>query len=80
MPSADFKKDCIALMVDGENDVVHAARRLENGHWTSKLGQWEDIEHDDLASIEGGEYGCVAAFLERDCSQQEPVARGGPTP
>src|SRR5437016_6126236 len=23
----------------------HAARQLPNGRWTSKLGEWEDIEH-----------------------------------
>lgn len=64
-PSPDPRSECIALLVDGDGDVVHAARLLGNGRWTSKLGQWEDIEHADLATIEGGDYGKVATYLER---------------
>jgi hypothetical protein len=55
----------VALFVDGDGDVIHAARQLPSGKWTSKIGLWEDIEHDDLESIEGGEYGRVGAVLRR---------------
>jgi hypothetical protein len=58
----------IALFVDLDGDVIHAARQLPDGRWTSKLGEWEDIEHDDLAALEGGDYGRVAAVMKRSAS------------
>ena len=44
---------------------THAARQLESGKWTSKLGDWEDIEHESLEAIEGGSYGSVGVVLRR---------------
>lgn len=66
-PGVEF----VALFLDRDGDVVHAARKLADGRWTSKLGQWEDVVHDDLAALEGGEYGEVGALLQRK------VARSG---
>lgn len=43
----------------------HAARQLESGAWTSKLGPSHDIEHDALSGVEGSEYGSVAKILRR---------------
>ena len=51
---------------DGE--PTHAARQLGDGRWTSKLGKYEDIEHDSLDALNGegfGEYGSVALFMVR---------------
>ena len=47
------------------SEPTHAARQLESGYWTSKLGPQEDIEHFDLKSIEGKHYGKVAVILKR---------------
>lgn len=44
---------------------THAARQLENGHWTSKLGPCEDIQHFALASVNGPVYGAPVAFMGR---------------
>lgn len=38
-----FKK--VALYIDDSNQVTHAARQLDNGDWTSKLGKLYDIKH-----------------------------------
>jgi hypothetical protein len=46
-------------------EVSHAARQLSNGKWTSKLGDWDDIEHDTLEALEGNFYGKVAQILKR---------------
>ena len=50
------------------NEVRHLARQLDNGLWTSKLGNLQDIEHS-LESLEGGdgsyEYGQVTHFFKR---------------
>lgn len=44
---------------------THAARQLSNGKWTSKLGKWEDIEHDSPEDVAGGIYGEVLQFMKR---------------
>lgn len=43
----------------------HAARQLQNGKWTSKLGRAEDIEHESPEDLAGGMYGNVATFMRR---------------
>jgi hypothetical protein len=43
---------------------THAARQLEDGTWSSKLGQSEDVSHG-LSGIEGDHYGSVAFFMQR---------------
>ncbi len=40
---AGFKK--VALYMDEADQVAHAARQLDNGEWTSKLGPSYDIRH-----------------------------------
>lgn len=45
---------------------THAARQLDSGIWTSKLGGWEDIEHLTLECLGGkGAYGRPSQFLKR---------------
>jgi hypothetical protein len=44
---------------------THAARQLPTGKWTSKLGDWEDIEHDTLEALEGEFYGKAVQILKR---------------
>lgn len=47
----------IAIYADSDNNFTHVARQLRSGKWTSKIGDWEDIEHRDLQDIAGGAYG-----------------------
>jgi len=54
----------VALYVGDDGQVTHAARQLDSGYWTSKLGSLEDIEHE-LQGVEGETYGRVAQFLSR---------------
>jgi hypothetical protein len=44
---------------------THAARQLENGLWTSKCGNSEDIHHKTLEAVEGRVYGKAHTFLHR---------------
>ena len=44
---------------------THAAIQLENGHWSSKLGKLEDIEHYELEAVSGPAYGAPVKFLRR---------------
>jgi hypothetical protein len=60
----------VAVYVDADNVPTHAARQLANGKWTSKLGEWEDIQHDTLEAMEDADglglgYGKVALILRR---------------
>ena len=62
--------DKIAIYVDGEGVPTHAARQLTDGTWTSKLGEWEDIQHNSLKAMEDADglglgYGKVAVILKR---------------
>lgn len=50
---------------------THAARQRADGTWTSKLGEWLDVDHT-LHGLEGPVYGTVAAFVKRAA----PVDRG----
>lgn len=52
-----------------ENVPKHAARQLDDGQWSSKLGPLEDIRHE-LASLTGATYGTVAVILMR---QRQPA-------
>jgi hypothetical protein len=44
---------------------THAAKQMESGKWSSKLGDWEDVEHATLEALEGDFYGKVAQILKR---------------
>jgi hypothetical protein len=54
----------IAIYVGPDGSPLHAARQLASGKWTSKLGDWEDIEHT-LEGLEGDAYGKINCFLGR---------------
>lgn len=41
----------IVFFLDSDGRPEHFARQLENGKWTSKLGNLNDIEHDTLDSL-----------------------------
>jgi len=55
--------------VDGELTPTHAAVQLQNGHWSSKLGDFEDVEHFALEVLNGPRngprYGGVVRYLKR---------------
>ena len=57
----------VAIYVDSNNEVTHAAKQNNDGTWTSKLGDWEDIRHHALEGVCGQDpaYGKVAKFLRR---------------
>ena len=60
----------VALFADGAQ-FTHTARQLPSGRWTSKLGDYCDIEHDleDLVRIRSANaefrYGEIVAFMRR---------------
>lgn len=61
-PEDGFQK--IALYVK-EKEFSHVALQVPSGRWSSKLGAWEDIEHDTLEAISGPLYGEPRMFMSR---------------
>ena len=59
----DAKFEKIAIYVKGD-EPKHAARQLEDGQWTSKLGDLDDITHT-LQGLTGEVYGRPEVFLRR---------------
>lgn len=60
----------VAIYVDEMMTPTHMARQLDNGQWTSKLGDWDDITHDldgltGPANELGVPYGQVVRYLKR---------------
>jgi len=44
---------------------THATKQLRDGRWKSKLGNWEDIEHNTLKAVEEYIYGKAEVFMRR---------------
>lgn len=57
-----------AIERNGTMIPTHAALQLETGSWTSKLGDFEDIEHPALESVNGPIYGRPAIYMQRPSS------------
>lgn len=51
-------------------EVSHTARQLPWGHWTSKLGEDVDIEHQTPDELEGPVYGRVGGYMKRPIQSQ----------
>ena len=57
----------IALYANKDGLFTHVALQLSDGKWTSKLGNWEDIQHDNLEVLEGEypAFGFVIHFMRK---------------
>jgi hypothetical protein len=60
---SSFEK--VAIYVDDNNEPTHAARQTRKGKWISKIGDFEDIEHETLKALEDTDYGKVSQFMKR---------------
>ena len=69
---AGFEK--VAIYVDAAGTPTHAARQLESGEWTSKLGSWEDIEHDGLDAVGGQRSGLWEGSANSAASSETQLA------
>jgi hypothetical protein len=53
------------VIYERDGIVTHMARQLSDGQWTSKMGIWEDVTHQSLEAMAGGEYGDVVVYMKR---------------
>jgi hypothetical protein len=63
----------VALYAAALGEPKHAARQLQSGRWTSKIGGMEDIEHAALSCLEGDRYGYVQRVLRRKVADANVV-------
>jgi len=63
----------VAIYCDSNGDYTHGARQLKNGHWTSKLGDFEDISHESLEALcgDGKAYGELFCIMKRNRYEEE---------
>jgi len=66
----------VAIYVDKSGKPKHAAKQLRNGKWTTKLGNYIDVEHElnclreYVLNIDKTEdYGTVAVILKRELDE-----------
>lgn len=62
LPEDGFEK---VVLYSSGGLFKHAALQLEDGTWTSKLGEHEDISHTTAEFLLGGEYECIVHVLKR---------------
>lgn len=78
----DLEKVAIFAKQSGTRRLpTHAARQLDSGEWTSKLGPCEDVSHTDVNGVNGPAYGEVAYFMsrpKRSDSSQTSAFRSAP--
>ena len=61
----DVRFEKIAIFANVQDTPTHAARQLESGRWTSKLGPWIDIDHATPDALNGQDYGRPVLFMSR---------------
>jgi len=54
----------VAIYAKQYGNPTHAARQIDTGKWSSKIGRLEDIEHD-IDSLNGSIYGNPQVYLKR---------------
>jgi hypothetical protein len=64
-----YEKVVFYVAEDGE--LWHFARQLVSGKWTSKLGDLNDIEHDNLELLTDSDYGNPTIVLKRPLHQDK---------
>jgi hypothetical protein len=57
---------------------THASKQLPDGRWKSKLGDWEDIQHNTPKAVEEHVYGKAEIYMKRPAlstnkSADEPI-------
>ena len=65
-PDGSLEADYEKVAIYTQSGVpTHAAKQLPDARWKSKLGSWEDIEHNTVKAVEEYIYGKTVLFLRR---------------
>jgi hypothetical protein len=63
-PEPEAGYDHVALYAEN-GEWRHAAKRLKDGRWSSKLGDLQDVSHDSPGDVCGEFNGEIAGFMRR---------------
>jgi hypothetical protein len=61
----ELRFEKIAVFAKPNGEPTHAARQLDSGRWTSKLGRHVDIEHGEPNVLTSAVYGAPVMFMRR---------------
>lgn len=65
--SSVFEEGFMKVALYGKEEKwTHAARQTPNGMWASKMGVYEDIEHNSPLDLEGIGYGSIYQYMKRE--------------
>ncbi|MEP7170509.1 MAG: hypothetical protein ABI855_14160, partial [Bacteroidota bacterium] len=53
------------VLYEKGGEFQHIALLRENGKWTTKFGDFEDIEHSTVEDVCGGIYGTPKIFMKK---------------
>ena len=57
----------VAIYFDNNTgDFKHVSRQLDNGRWTSKIGDWEDLSHSSIEVLLGKSYGNDFVLMQKN--------------
>lgn len=57
----------------------HAARQIRSGKWASKLGEDEDIEHENPECLCGDDYGEIYCYMRRPYDKKAKTRKASRT-
>jgi hypothetical protein len=63
-PELELGYEKVAIFMSAERRFTHVSKQLPNGEWQSKIGHFEDIEHQALSSLQPT-YGSIYGYMKR---------------
>lgn len=80
--NSNFEEGILKIAIFYEastNHFKHVARQINNNSWTSKLGEWEDIQHNTPEDLLGDSYGDTLIFMCKPNDTAMPSTKDCPT-
>jgi hypothetical protein len=65
----------IVLYSDEYKEWQHVAFQLNKKKWACKMGNWEDIYHNDVHCLCGGMYGSTLTYMSRKFTWKRKIKR-----
>lgn len=59
------RQEKIAIYAHSSGEPTHLAWQMDDGRWSSKLGEGEDIIHTTVEGLYGKQYGTTIAYMKR---------------
>lgn len=64
--NSDLEESIEKIAIFGEeNEFLHVAIQIQDGKWKSKMGEFEDIQHNTLKAVSGKRCGFPLIYMAR---------------